>query len=141
MKSVILYPLCKNVFTISRTFRENLSILICRLLWNHWHIQAIWETSKPIWMPKNHILSLLFSVVFQQEEVEVKEGTATKKFSFNYAIDHANVHFFYYVNNYTASRDSSCTTCWIFSAQIAIVTSLKLYNFFIWIYEFFKNHP
>ena len=99
MKSVILYPLCKNVFTISRTFRENLSILICRLLWNHWHIQVIWETSKPIWMPKNHILSLLFSVVFQQEEVEVKEGTATKKFSFNYAIDHANVHFFYYVNN------------------------------------------
>ena len=32
-----------------------------------WRIQAIWETVIPIWTPKKHFSSFLFTVLFQQK--------------------------------------------------------------------------
>ena len=36
---------------------------------------------------------------------------------------HSNVRFFFYANSLTALCDSFCTTCCIFSAQIALLLS------------------
>ena len=81
-----------------------------------------------------------------------------KMFSLIYLANDAN-HCFSYLIFYKllpflkfTSSDSFCTTCCIFSAQIALQLSQVycLTNFyhkvialqiFIWIYEFFKNHP
>ena len=51
------------------------------LLATQWRIQAVWETSIPVWMPKKHFSSFLFLVVFQQECVDV-------------AIIHFTMHYF-----------------------------------------------
>ena len=84
----------------------------------------------------------------RQKDVELPK----KMFSFIFVTDHANVRFFFFIslrtysqslndgNICTALSDSFCTTCCIFSAQIASQLSQVHFFFFLnmWI---FKNQP
>ena len=81
---------------------------------------------------------------------ETKTGWTKKRncqrrrlYSFNYIIVHMSICFFFYLN-------SLHRFVWLLlyyllhllsSHSFAALTSLETYKHFIWIYEFFKNHP
>ena len=81
----------------------------------------------------------------QDKDVKANEEIVNESFflSFNYVIDHASIPFSFYVNSlhgflwfllYYLLHLSS-------SNRFTALTILYPHKSFIWIYEFFKNHP